>query len=375
MRAFLVERFRRITASSAFMPEIDGLRFLAIAWVVLFHINIFILGKAQAGLSALAERYELLSLFLGNGSRGVELFFVISGFILALPFAKRFIAGERVFNLKAYFLRRLTRLEPPYIFNMIVAFIALIAIGRYAFNDIFTSLLSSLVYLHNILPVGPGVNGVAWSLEIEVQFYILAPLLACVFFLKRPLRIVCIILSIGALLLAQHFYLPAFLSLYNYLQYFLIGFLLVDMYVMKTTLSLSRPASFMLGLGLFGVIFFVDMSTVMGDVLFLASVYLLYLLALTNDVWKRVFGTTWVTLIGGMCYSIYLWHYIVISFVGGKTIAWATDGYLSTLLTQGLLLCGSVLAVSSFFYLLIERPCMDKEWPMKLRERIRGLLH
>ena len=57
------------------------------------------------------------------GFRGVELFFVISGFILGLPFAAHYLKGAAPVSLRKYYLRRLTRLEPPYIVALLVLFI------------------------------------------------------------------------------------------------------------------------------------------------------------------------------------------------------------------------------------------------------------
>jgi peptidoglycan/LPS O-acetylase OafA/YrhL len=99
------------------MPEIDGLRFLAIISVLLFHFNGFIFNKSQPISNTVF--LNKLNFVLGHGHLGVELFFVISGFILALPFANSYLKSKKKDNIKSYFTRRLTRLEPPYILIMI----------------------------------------------------------------------------------------------------------------------------------------------------------------------------------------------------------------------------------------------------------------
>ena len=71
-------RLRRITSSGDYIPEIDGLRFVAILSVVLYHLYGF-LPNSGAGLP--------LQPAVSHGYRGVNLFYVISGFVLALPFA------------------------------------------------------------------------------------------------------------------------------------------------------------------------------------------------------------------------------------------------------------------------------------------------
>src|ERR1051326_6201338 len=98
--------FRRITTQNRFIAQIDGLRFVAIASVVLFHIY----AALETGSAIPPPWHENANL----AKRGVELFFAISGFILGLPFASARLLEESRVNLKQYFLRRLTRLEPPY---------------------------------------------------------------------------------------------------------------------------------------------------------------------------------------------------------------------------------------------------------------------
>jgi peptidoglycan/LPS O-acetylase OafA/YrhL len=110
--------FKRITSSGSFIPEIDGLRFIAIVSVVLHHISAFLFIKVEKFYNTPLD-FPILNKVLSHGRLGVPLFFVISGFILGMPFAKYYIEkGDRI-NLKKYFLRRLTRLEPPYIIYFI----------------------------------------------------------------------------------------------------------------------------------------------------------------------------------------------------------------------------------------------------------------
>src|SRR5207248_8852502 len=106
-------------------------------------------------------------------------FFVISGFILGLPFASFYRGLGPQVSLRQYFLRRLTRLEPPYILNLAVFFALKVASQQYGFRELLPHFLSSCFYLHNLVYADESlVNTVTWSLEIEVQFYVLVPLLA-----------------------------------------------------------------------------------------------------------------------------------------------------------------------------------------------------
>jgi peptidoglycan/LPS O-acetylase OafA/YrhL len=178
--------FKRITSSGNFIPEIDGLRFIAIISVVLLHLNNFIAIKYVTKNTENFD-FSFLNKILSHGHVGVPLFFVISGFILGLPFAKYYLKKGKSVSLKNYFLRRLTRLEPPYIIVMTTLLFGAVYVAKtISLKNGIESYLSSIIYSHNfIYPNGlPKLNIVAWSLEIEVQFYILAPLIALFFSIK-----------------------------------------------------------------------------------------------------------------------------------------------------------------------------------------------
>src|SRR5580704_5489875 len=123
MLSNIYNKFRRITTNQLYFPEIDGIRFLAIILVVLFHTHGYFMGKSTMKFTDDPGQYNLLNTFLVNGDRGVELFFVLSGFILCLPFAHHYINNGKKVSLKKYFLRRVTRLEPPYFIAMTVIFL------------------------------------------------------------------------------------------------------------------------------------------------------------------------------------------------------------------------------------------------------------
>ena len=86
---------------------------------MLFHIG-GELGARSGHIIPLEHRYWLVGLALGNADRGVRLFFVLSGLVLALPFARQYLADGKRVVLSSYYMRRLTRLEPPYIVSVLL---------------------------------------------------------------------------------------------------------------------------------------------------------------------------------------------------------------------------------------------------------------
>src|ERR1700682_3955677 len=95
-------RLRRITTSLAYRPEIDGIRFIAIFSVIIYHLAGDVLKHSPAGYDS--SPHWLLR-FTQNLNFGVQLFFVLSGYVLALPFAEHFLGGQPPRSLKSYLLR------------------------------------------------------------------------------------------------------------------------------------------------------------------------------------------------------------------------------------------------------------------------------
>ena len=377
----MLSRFQRVTSSGNFIPQIDGLRFIAIFSVILYHLNEDILKKNTYTYLDNKLDYSSFNNLVANGNRGVQLFFAISGFILALPFAFHYIKGTKKPDIKSYFLRRLTRLEPPYILIMVVLFLAAIfVVKKVTFAQLFPSLLSSLTYTNNFFNYDsrqPFVNVVAWSLEIEVQFYILAPLLAYVFKLQVITRRLVMLFVILFFPFVHSFVTLPFKSLLDFVQFFAIGFLLADLYVSENKkLLIPESVAAVLGLLLLMLIWMLPIApgAVFYNVCFPFVILGFFYVALFANTWKRLLSFKLITVIGGMCYSIYLIHFAVISILDNVTNRHVfTRYYLGDLLIQFFIIIPVIFIISATFFLLVEKPCMDKNWPQQLTLKIKSV--
>ena len=361
-------RWTRTTSSGRFLPAIDGLRCLAIMTVIMHHLGGYV-AQRTPGLDYLEAKQSPLYRLIDIGNCGVQLFFVISGFILALPFAEQYLCRGKPVRLKQYFWRRVTRLHPPYLVNLVLLTLLLMLVKNQTWSELGPHLLASALYLHNLVYQSMStVNGVAWSLEIEVQFYLLAPLLAQVY------RIPQLVWRRGLLLLGATSVMltkcavghgidyPLAGSVFFYLDYFLCGLLLADWQaVLETDRPLSRAHGVVWDLvGLIAAMGCVVLP-LNGTTWFLLPVALLPACAavLRGPRLNRLLSQPVLVVIGGMCYTTYLYHFGVISLVGGQVAPWTSGmSYPAALAFQAAIVIPAILAVSSVLFILVEQPCM-----------------
>jgi peptidoglycan/LPS O-acetylase OafA/YrhL len=86
-----------------------------------------------------------------------------------------------------------------------------------------------------------------------------------------------------------------------------------------------------------------------------------------------VLSVEWIAILGGMCYSIYLWHFFIIALVfkASRHIVVSRD-LLANFLVQSLLILPCILVGCVLYFVLIERPCMDPAWPQKMWAALSG---
>lgn len=368
-------QLRRITTSVAYMPAIDGIRFVAIFSVIIYHIaDDVTVHSTPFQTASMASSWEF---WVANRlSIGVQAFFVLSGFVLALPFARHYLQDKPAPQLRRYYLRRLTRLEPPYVLAMLYFFALNVVRRRATIAMLLPHLIASILYQHNLIYGRPSdLERVAWSLEVEVQFYILAPAMAALAlrWRSRRLRRVGIVASVivaGAVATKLRALWPwTSISLIGQLPYFTVGLLLADIFVTENAI---RPrlgwdiASVLAALLVFLGIYFEPVTLYVVPFLLFAAFYG----AFHGVVLKSLLSKTFVSTVGGMCYSIYLFHKYGISLCGrySETIG-RTLPFTTRLILQLILMTPVILAISGIFFVLVERPCMQPDWPQRLKRR------
>ena len=307
--------------SHTYMPGLDGLRTFAVLAVILFHLN---------------------TPYITAGFLGVDVFFVLSGYLITGILLREWAVKGRL-DLKKFYVARFRRLLPALVFMLSVVMTVVWLFEPDLLNTVRQDTLAALVYVNNWWYVFHDVSYFEsfgkpsplqnlWSLSIEEQFYLVWPLLL-LFGLKskrRFLQVVGVTLFASALWMAVSFTPGVDPSRVYYgtdtrLFALLIGAVLAFGW---------RPDAFkhdmpdvgrrILNIG--GAVAFATLLIVMtrasayGTFLYyggfllvaLASAVLIAATAHPSTVWSRLFGSEWLRLIGTRTYGIYLWHYPVI---------------------------------------------------------------
>ena len=313
----------RTTASTAFIPEVDGLRFVAISLVVIHHLSSYFLVYGAYVHEAEAYHRDVFDF----GSRGVDLFFTLSGFILALPFARRHLLRLPPRQLRWYFLRRLTRLEPPLLIHLTCVAGLRVYQAAAGTPQLLVGLVSHVFYVSRIVE-SYRLNVILWSLEVEAQFYLLAPLLAMIYKVAGRRRRALVFLALGVTL---HGLSPVVFenadNFFNYALYFMCGMVVADYYVTGNVGSKGDGKVTAVGLDV-SVLALVPAAVIVSNLEWAPELVLpLYcgavlFAALQGRMIGRVMRNRVLATIGGMCYTVYLYHYFVIAAVGKLTSGW-----------------------------------------------------
>lgn len=154
-----------------YRADIDGLRALAVLPIILFHAGLLSIKGAT---------------FPGGGYVGVDIFFVISGFLISRIIYEQI--GEGTYSILEFYSRRVRRIFPAMVavYLFCLAFVAVFGVlgdAREVRNSVVASLLfvsnihfsGQAGYFDSVLQNNPLLH--TWSLSIEEQFYVLFPIL------------------------------------------------------------------------------------------------------------------------------------------------------------------------------------------------------
>lgn len=192
-RAFSIRDNARalVRAGEGRLRPLDGLRAISIVWVVLFHTAWFGWLLSPATYFGIIHTPWVVPIW--RGDFGVDVFFVLSGFLIAGMLIDERASTGRL-RLGRFYVRRLMRLWPALVVAAIVE--AITSPERIG------TAWATLFYVSDFVPVARAFMGWTWSLSIEEQFYLVCPwLVGATADLTTARRILVVALSVLALVL------------------------------------------------------------------------------------------------------------------------------------------------------------------------------
>ena len=181
---------RGVRGEVGFIAPIEGLRGVAVLLVMVFHYAIVLDARFADPWIAGADAWLPAKVVVRNGMLGVDLFFLITGFLLVLPWLRHAADGRATPSATAFYRRRVRRILPAYYVHLLILFFVLVPLlrgleaWRYDPAYFFTNLSAHVFLVHYLSPVTSaslGANGALWTLSLEAQFYLVLPLLASMF--------------------------------------------------------------------------------------------------------------------------------------------------------------------------------------------------
>jgi peptidoglycan/LPS O-acetylase OafA/YrhL len=357
-------RGRELSDRTLQLDSLDGLRGLAVLIVFLSHTSnrgIYLLPFAN---------------FAAIGKSGVFLFFVLSSFLLTLPFVRKGAeAGTKNF-LMNYSLRRFFRVYPLYFLYLLLGLMTSLALWtifdlKKPIGIPFFLTLTDF-FEHLLLVQGKGVT---WSILVEFHYYFMLPVLALTYsiVLKNKLlpsaALTAVLVMLSQVIWPQSELADNDSRLGPYLPIFFMGSLLAVIFHRWQGSSLRRNRKAVMAIEILGALALVALiftipsvsSFILGKPIIFYAYYFHQQLILFGLLWsvvvfssvaglgvlRRLFETPFLRYLGFISFSVYLLHIVVLDIVGKLGADFPMLGWIMLVVT---------LALSHMSWLLIERP-------------------
>lgn len=343
---------------TSYRADVDGLRAIAVLAVIIFHLG---------------------TGWLDGGFVGVDIFFVISGFVITRQIRDTVTTGR--FTLKDFYLRRIRRIMPP-LLAMLAAVIALafLILKPEDIHSFAKSALAQSLSLQNFVFLAEGEYFVGaerkpllhtWSLAVEEQFYLFWPLLLLALRRATPrTTLVVLVATIGASFALN----LVLMGLSPKLSFFLLPTRAWELGMggLAAVLTENRTARPRMPDGVQRAASWLGMAAIAYSVVFISAKdpfpgkvalipvmgAFLLLLSKPDDKFSatRVLSHPLLVYIGLLSYSLYLWHWPVLVFM--SHLGFSTTGFFTIAAALGLTF---ILAWSSFKFV---------ETPVRLGRRL-----
>ena len=169
---------------------LDGVRAIAVGFVAWFHFwQQSWLTPSVTFPTGIARYFGItgfnLEGFVRYGFVFVDMLILLSAFCNFYPYARAILLGEPWPDTKAFYLKRAARILPSYYLSLIVMIIVMLMEGNFVINGFFwKDLFTHVICISPLFPdtyIGTRFNGVLWTVQIEVLYYLVMPWIAKLF--------------------------------------------------------------------------------------------------------------------------------------------------------------------------------------------------
>ena len=297
-----------------YFKKLDTLRF--IAFFLVFWQHAF--SQSFKNISSNQFIQSLIANLTITGGIGVHIFFVLSGFLITFLMIMEEKTNGSI-SLGKFYLRRILRIWPVYYLIIILGIFVLPTLfSTFEFSG---SLWKNLFFMNNSDMMGQAPNvGIAWSVAIEEQFYLIWPLLFIIFKNKKVLSIVCLSLIIASITFKINNPIDSYFPTMGNILYLMIGCIGAigySKYKFKIESFKSSQPRALTPLILLSIIFIILPGLHnffnIASMLMLPVFYLLIILNLViNNKTKR---SSFISKWGKYTYGMYLYHPMIIIFI------------------------------------------------------------
>ena len=336
-----------------YRSDIDGLRAIAVLAVLLFHLD---------------PRY------LNAGYLGVDIFFVISGYLITRIMYTEIMNKKYTFT--NFYVRRSKRILPPLYFMAVVTLLAgYFILLPYDFFKTGISILGAVFFASNMqfaLRTGDYFSSDSsewpmlhtWSLSVEEQYYFVLPiaLMFVIRFLKGKLIITMCLVAVASFALAE--FMSSKDNLAGLSYYFLLtrmgelltGSILAIVHARGTLeKSNSNILAALATAVLVATLIFFDKQLVFPGFSALLACLPIAMIIHSEGTWvNRLLENKFIVWIGLLSYSLYLFHWPVLAFA--RYILNTTEGYLHLSLGAQMICLALIFLLSVISYYGVERP-------------------